>query len=78
MATVIMIINYDRTVITIVNYDPKTFKVQATGQHLFNCRLVQTCRQYVTLISAKQPSLNLKTRSLQVVLQVVCHLDSEQ
>jgi len=30
MATVIMIINYDRTVITIVNYDPKTFIAQAT------------------------------------------------
>ncbi len=30
MATVIMIINYDRTVIMIVNYNPKTFIVQAT------------------------------------------------
>ncbi len=31
MATVIMIVNYDRTVITIINYNPKTFMVQATG-----------------------------------------------
>jgi hypothetical protein len=31
MATVVTIVNYDRTVITIVNYDPKTFTVQATG-----------------------------------------------
>jgi hypothetical protein len=31
MATVIAIVNYDRTVITIVNYDPKTFIEQATG-----------------------------------------------
>jgi hypothetical protein len=31
LATVIMVINYDRTVITIVNYDHKTFIVQATG-----------------------------------------------
>ncbi len=30
LATVIMIINYDRTVITIKNYDRKTFIVQAT------------------------------------------------
>ena len=32
MATVIMIINDDRTVITIINYDPKTFIVQARGK----------------------------------------------
>ncbi len=31
LATVTMIINYDRTVIEIVNYDRKTFIVQATG-----------------------------------------------
>ncbi len=31
LATVIMIVNYDRTVIMIVNYDYKTFIVQATG-----------------------------------------------
>jgi hypothetical protein len=31
VATVIMIINYNRTVIMIVNYDHKTFIVQATG-----------------------------------------------
>jgi hypothetical protein len=31
MATVIMIVKYDRTVFTIVSYDPKTFIVQATG-----------------------------------------------
>jgi hypothetical protein len=30
-ATVITIINYNRTDITIVNYDHKTFKIQATG-----------------------------------------------
>ncbi len=30
MATVIMIVNYDRTVITFINYNPKTFIVQAT------------------------------------------------
>jgi hypothetical protein len=34
LATVITIINYDRTVITIVNYDPKTFIVQATDWSL--------------------------------------------
>jgi hypothetical protein len=28
--TLILIINYNRTVITIINYDPKTFIVQAT------------------------------------------------
>jgi hypothetical protein len=35
MATVIKIINYDRTVttvITIITYNPKTFIVQATGR----------------------------------------------
>ncbi len=32
MATVITIVNYDRTVITIINYDPKTSIVQATGE----------------------------------------------
>ncbi len=31
MATVITIVNYNRTVIMIINYDPKTFIVQATG-----------------------------------------------
>ncbi len=31
MATVITIVNYDRTVIMIVNYNPKTFIVQATA-----------------------------------------------
>jgi hypothetical protein len=31
VATVIMIINYNRIVIMIVNYDHKTFIVQATG-----------------------------------------------
>ncbi len=31
LATVIMIINYDRTVITIINYGRKTFIVQAPG-----------------------------------------------
>ncbi len=31
LATVITIINYDRTVIVIVNYDCKLFIVQATG-----------------------------------------------
>jgi hypothetical protein len=30
LATVIMIVNYNRTVILIVNYDRKTFIVQAT------------------------------------------------
>ncbi len=30
LATVIMIVNYDRTVITIINYIHKTFIVQAT------------------------------------------------
>jgi hypothetical protein len=30
MATVITIVNYDRTFITIVTYDPKTFIVEAT------------------------------------------------
>ncbi len=30
LATVIMIVNYDRTVIMIVNYNCKTFIVQAT------------------------------------------------
>jgi hypothetical protein len=30
LATVIMILNYDRTVITIINYNPKSFIVQAT------------------------------------------------
>ncbi len=34
LATVIAIVNYDRSVITIVNYDPKTFIVQATGPML--------------------------------------------
>ena len=29
LATVIMIVNYDRTVITIINYDHKTFIVRA-------------------------------------------------
>ncbi len=33
-ATVITIVNYDRTVIMIVNYDHKTFIVQATGLDL--------------------------------------------
>jgi hypothetical protein len=32
MATVITIVNYNRTVIMILNYDPKTFIVQATSQ----------------------------------------------
>jgi hypothetical protein len=32
LATVIMIVNCNRTVITIVNYDRKTFIIQATGQ----------------------------------------------
>jgi hypothetical protein len=31
LATLIVIINYDRTVITIVNYDHKTFIVQSPG-----------------------------------------------
>jgi hypothetical protein len=31
MATVITIVNYNRTVMMIINYDPKTFIVQATG-----------------------------------------------
>ena len=30
MATVITIVNYNRTEIMIINYDPKTFIVQAT------------------------------------------------
>ncbi len=30
LATIIMIVNYDRPVITIINYDRKTFIVQAT------------------------------------------------
>ncbi len=34
VATVIMIINYDRTVIKIVNCDRKTFIVQATGHNV--------------------------------------------
>ncbi len=31
LATIITIVNYDRTLITIINYNPKTFIVQATG-----------------------------------------------
>jgi hypothetical protein len=34
-ATVIMIINYDRTVIMIVNYDHKTFIGQAADLQIF-------------------------------------------
>jgi len=41
MATVITIINYDRTVITIVNYDHKTFIVQATDLNK-NCVVLGT------------------------------------
>ncbi len=35
LATVITIVNYDRTVITIINYDHKTFMVQATDWWTF-------------------------------------------